>query len=124
MGGANDFPASNGPFETWDTLEPTLRPLLTEEVAGLFLPWSEANEAAIARDDETFETSLGGLTWSQAPQKYHARSLAEIRKKYKAASVAPGLRAILEQTGCLTSGTMKDIARDYLFPVRRRFSRS
>ncbi|MFO1086957.1 MAG: glutathione S-transferase family protein [Reyranellaceae bacterium] len=95
-------PASNGPFETWDTLEPTLRPLLTEEVAGLFLPWSEANEAAIARDDETFETSLGGLTWSQAPQKYHARSLAEIRKKYKAASVAPGLRAILEQTGCLT----------------------
>lgn len=94
-------PTADGPFEAWNTLAPTLLPLLKEEVAGLFLPWSEANEAAIARDEKAFEMGLGGVTWSQTPQKYHARSLAEICRKYKAASAAPGLTAILEQTGCL-----------------------
>lgn len=94
-------PGSDGPFEAWDALAPTLRPLLTEEVAGLFLPWSAANEAAISRDDKSFDMSLGGAPWAQAPQKYHARSLAEIRRKYAAASTAPGLAAILERTGCL-----------------------
>ncbi|MFO1158196.1 MAG: glutathione S-transferase family protein [Reyranellaceae bacterium] len=94
-------PAAEGSYETWDALAPTLLPLLTQEVAGLFLPWSAANEAAVKRDDKTFETSLAGTPWSQTPQKYHARSLAEIRHKYKAVGAAPRLAAILEQTGCL-----------------------
>jgi glutathione S-transferase len=94
-------PGSDGPFEAWDALAPTLSPLLAEEVGGLFLPWSAANAAAIARDDKTFDMNLAGAGWSQTPQKYHARSLAEIRRKYAAASTAPGLAAILEQTGCL-----------------------
>ena len=94
-------PAADGPFEAWDALAPTLLPVLEKEVGGLFLPWSAANEAAISRDDKSFETTLGGARWSQTPQKYHARSLAEVRRKYKAAAAAPGLAAILEQTGCL-----------------------
>lgn len=94
-------PVAEGPFEAWDALAPTLLPLLQQEVGGLFLPWSAANEAAIARDDKTFDMTLAGAGWSQTPQKYHARSLAEIRRKYKAAAAVPGLTAILEQTGCL-----------------------
>ncbi len=39
--------------------------------------------------------------WSQEPQKYHARSLAEIRHKYAAAKGAPGLDTILTESGCL-----------------------
>jgi hypothetical protein len=35
------------------------------------------------------------------PQKYHARSLAEIRRKYTAAKGAPGLDVILTESGCL-----------------------
>jgi glutathione S-transferase len=94
-------PKAEGAFEAWPALAPTLMPLLKEEVGALFLPWSVANAAAIAAGDKTFEMSLGGTAWSQEPQKYHARSLAEIRRKYAAAKDAPGLEAILRESGCL-----------------------
>jgi hypothetical protein len=76
-------------------------PLLKDEVAALFLPWTVANAAAVGRGDKSFEMTLGGASWSQEPQKYHARSLAEIRRKYAAAKAAPGLEAILKESGCL-----------------------
>jgi glutathione S-transferase len=94
-------PGTEGPFEAWAALSATLLPLLTEEVGRLFLPWSTANAAAIADGARSFNVTLGGTVWSQEPQKYHARSLAEIRRKYQAAKAAPGLDAILTQTGCL-----------------------
>lgn len=94
-------PKADGAFEAWPALEPTLMPLLKQEVASLFLPWSVANAAAIAAGDKTFEMTLGGTSWSQEPQKYHARSLAEIRRKYAAAKAAPGLEAILRDSGGL-----------------------
>ena len=94
-------PKDEGPFEAWPALAPTLMPLLKEEVAGLFLPWSTANAAAIQRQDKSFETTLGGAAWSQEPQKYHARSLAELRRKYAAVKDTPGLEAILEESDCL-----------------------
>jgi glutathione S-transferase len=94
-------PKAEGPFETWSALASTLMPLLKDEVAALFLPWTIANAAAIERGDKSFEMTLGGASWSQEPQKYHARSLAEIRRKYAAAKGAPGLEAILKESGCL-----------------------
>lgn len=94
-------PRNEGPLEAWPALAPTLMPLLKEEVAGLFLPWSTAHAAAIARGDKSFETTLGGAPWRQEPQKYHARSLAEIRRKHAAAKDAPGLDVILRESGCL-----------------------
>lgn len=94
-------PKADGAFEAWPALAPTLMPLLKAEVAALFLPWSVANAAAIAAGDKTFEMTLGSTAWSQEPQKYHARSLAEIRRKYAAAKAAPGLEAILRDSGCL-----------------------
>jgi glutathione S-transferase len=94
-------PTAEGPFEPWPALAPTAMPLLKQEVAGLFLPWSTANAAAIARGDKTFELALGDAHWSQEPQRYHARSLAELRRKYAAARSAPGLDAILGEAGCL-----------------------
>jgi hypothetical protein len=94
-------PRAEGAFEAWPTLAPTLTPLLKEEVGALFLPWSAANAAAIVAGDKTFEMSLGGTAWSQESQKYQVRSLAEIRRKYVAAKAAPGLEAILRESGCL-----------------------
>jgi glutathione S-transferase len=94
-------PKAEGPFEPWAALAPSLMPLLTQEVGGLFLPWSAANAAALSRGDKSFEMTLGGAPWSQEPQKYHARSLAEIRRKYAAAKGSPGLKAILDESGCL-----------------------
>ncbi|MDP3239192.1 MAG: hypothetical protein Q8M69_02075, partial [Reyranella sp.] len=73
----------------------------SSEVGGLFLPWSAANAAAIGRGDKSFTMSLGGAEWTQEPQKYHARSLAEIRAKFAIAKDAPGLEEILREGGCL-----------------------
>jgi len=95
-------PKNESPFEAWAALEPTLMPLLTEEVAGLFLPWSTANAAAVERGAGTFDVTLGSTPWVQEPQKYHARSLAEIRRKYQAAKTAPGLDEILRKSGSLS----------------------
>ena len=94
-------PKAEGVFEPWSALAPTLMPLLKDEVGALFLPWSAANSAAIAAGVKTFDVTLGGTTWTQEPQKYHARSLAEIRRKFAAAKAAPGLEAILRDSGCL-----------------------
>ena len=94
-------PKVEGDFETWETLEPTLAPLLAEEVGAMFLPWSTENAHAIVREDKEFSVPLRGATWTQVPQKYHARSLAEIRRKYAAAKAAPGLDEILAKGDCL-----------------------
>ncbi|MFI4999780.1 MAG: glutathione S-transferase family protein [Reyranellales bacterium] len=94
-------PKAEGPFESWPALAAGLMPLLSEEVGALFLPWSAANAKAIERGDKTFEVTLAGATWSQEPQKYHARSLAEIRRKYAAAKGAVGLDHVLAKSGAL-----------------------
>ena len=90
-----------GPFESWSALSAGLTPLLAEEVGAFFLPWSTANAAAIADGAKSFDVDLGGAIWSQEPQKYHSRSLAEIRRKYAEAKGAADLNEVLEKTGCL-----------------------
>lgn len=87
-------------FEAWPALAPTLMPLLAEEVGALFLPWSAANAAAIAKGEKSFEVEIGGARWRQEPQRYHARSLGEIRRKYAAAK-SSALDDILGKAGCL-----------------------
>jgi glutathione S-transferase len=94
-------PKAEGPFESWATLSVGLMPLLSEEVGGRFLPWSSANAAAIEKGEKSFTFDLDGKPWSQEPQKYHARSLTEIRRKYAAAKGAPGLDEVLAEAGCL-----------------------
>jgi hypothetical protein len=95
-------PKAEGPFESWAALSAGLMPLLAEEVGRLFLPWSAANAEAIARGDKSFTMTLGGATWTQEPQKYHARSLQELRRKYAATKSATGLDDVLAQAGCLS----------------------
>ena len=45
-------------------------------------------------------TTKAGV-FAQKPQKYHARSLAELRKKYAAVTDKARLDPILERAGCL-----------------------
>ncbi|MBS01973.1 MAG: enoyl-CoA hydratase [Gammaproteobacteria bacterium] len=94
------FPRIEGDFETWDTLAAGLTPLLKEQLGDRFMPWTLANEAAIAAGDEEFSVQVAGETWTQKPQKYHAKSLAVLRQKYAAADKA-AIEAALGVTGCL-----------------------
>ena len=91
---------NEGPFEAWKTLAPTLGPLLAEEVGALFLPWSDANARAIAAGAESFAVVLAGGRWTQAPQRYHARSLRALREKYAALADRAALDPVLEAAGC------------------------
>ena len=65
------------------------------------MPWTVANEKALADGKEEFSVKLGEQVWVQKPQKYHARSLSMLRAKYAAAADKTALDAILADTGCL-----------------------
>lgn len=97
-------PEPENGFEDWETLAPTLMPLLKEEIGALFLPWTTANAMALAEGDERFSVEIAGRTFSQQPQKYHARSLKALKEKYAAvpAEERARLDAILEEAGCLS----------------------
>ena len=93
-------PRALGDFEPWQALEDTLAPLLRDQVAGQFLPWSNANAQAIANGDDEFELTLKGKRWTQRPQKYHARSLTALKRKYAEVAADAALDELLAATGC------------------------
>jgi glutathione S-transferase len=95
------WPKAEGPFEAREALLPTLFPLLERQVGRLFLPWSDANARAIAAGSEEFSVELAGVRWTQKPQKYHAKSLAELRRRHAALHDRTALDPILERSGCL-----------------------
>ena len=97
------WPRAEGAFEPWSALEPTLLPFLERQVGQLFLPWSVANAAAIEAGSEEFSVELAGSTWTQKPQKYHAKSLQALRAKYAATGSDGALDALLERSGCLAA---------------------
>ncbi len=94
-------PKAAGGFESWDALAPTLEPLLRDEVAACFLPWSDANAKALAAGEATFTVSIDGAPFTQEAQKYHAKSLAVLRRRYAGIDDRSALDPILERTGCL-----------------------
>jgi len=96
-------PDAEGDFEAWDSLSSTLQPFLRGSVR-LFLTWSAANADAIAAGADELSVKLDGKAWSQSvggPQKYHAKSLKELRRKYSEVADQPKLSEILEDAGCL-----------------------
>lgn len=94
-------PEAEGGFEDGPALEPTLLPLLREEVAGTFLPWSDANARALEAGEESFSLELGGRPFSQRTQKYHAKTLRILRERYRAVPDKGALDPVLEESGCL-----------------------
>ena len=57
----------------------------------------------MAAGEEEFSVELAGQTFTQQPQKYHAKSLQVIREKYAAVENKSGLDAVLEASGCLAT---------------------
>ncbi|HWP67578.1 MAG TPA: glutathione S-transferase family protein [Candidatus Limnocylindria bacterium] len=95
-------PRAEGGFEPWSALAPTLTPLLREEVARIFLPWSTANARALAAGTKEFTVELDGRPFTQETQKYHAKSLAALRDRYARVADRSALDPILADTGCLS----------------------
>ena len=75
-------PKDQGDFEEWSSLSATLTPFLKGPVR-IFLTWSDANAKAISTAAPDLFVELDGIAWSQSvggPQKYHAKSLGELRR--------------------------------------------
>lgn len=97
------WPQANGEFENWQTLAPTLAPFVAEQVGARFVPWTLANETAVAAGQETFSVELAGQTWTQKPQKYHAKSLAALRQRFESVKDNAAVNAALIDTGSKTA---------------------
>jgi glutathione S-transferase len=93
-------PKVEGEMESWTALEPTLLPLLRDEIAAVFLPWSTENARALAAGAKEFSCNLDGRPFTQQTQKYHAKSLAALRARYHAAADNAQLDSILDRAGC------------------------
>jgi glutathione S-transferase len=93
-------PTAQGDFESMEKLMPTLGPLLTEQVAGRFLPWTVENARAYAAGEPNTRLEFDGERDEQKTFKYHAWSLGKLREKLAPVSHDPMLERILEETGC------------------------
>jgi glutathione S-transferase len=96
------WPQAEGAFEAWSTLEPTLMPILTRQIGVQFMPWTCANEKALAEGRDEFSVTLNDKVWTQKPQKYHARSLGMLRAKYAGVADKAELDSVLGAAGCLS----------------------
>lgn len=94
-------PQAMGDWQDWETLAPTLLPLLRDEIGAIFLPWSDANAKALAAGEESFTVELDGAPFTQATQRYHARSLGVLRQRYADVADNGRLDPILAEAGCL-----------------------
>ena len=95
------WPNAEGEFEQWSSLSSTLKPFITSQVVALFAPWTIANARAIDAGKEEFSVELAGKTWTQKPQKYHAKSLGALRSKYSQLQGREKIDPILKELGCL-----------------------
>lgn len=95
-----DSPGAKGDFEPLESLMSTLRPLLIEQVAGRFLPWTVANARALAAGEAETALEFDGQPYVQKTFKYHAWSLDQLKRKYVGVSEDRFLREVLASTGC------------------------
>lgn len=95
------WPRIDGEFESWESLKPTLKPFIKAQIGDLFLPWTQANATAITQGKGEFSVTLNGQTWTQKPQKYHAKSFQVLREKYAALNSHKATNELLQKTGCL-----------------------
>jgi len=95
-----DSPEVEGEFEPLDSLMPSLGPLLREQVAGRFLPWTLANERALLAGQAETSLEFDGRPYVQKTFKYHAWSLGQLREKWAHVAGDADLRRVLAETGC------------------------
>jgi len=87
-------------FEEWESLKETLLPFIATEVRD-FLVWSSGITVAMAAGEKEMRIDLGGgRHWWQTvagPQKYHTKSLKELRRKYSEVTNDLPLQRVLEE---------------------------
>lgn len=79
----NPMGLGQGACESWDSLAPTLVPVLQHELTDVYLPWAKANAAACAiAADTPFSVRLLGHDFAQPAQKYPAKSWQMLQARF------------------------------------------
>lgn len=95
-----DNPRVEGPFASFDDLKDDVAELLRQEVADAYLAWAAANAKAVGEDLPRTNVDIAGRAFSQKPQRYAAKALAELKRKRAELSDHSGLSALLGESGC------------------------
>ncbi len=92
-------PSIDGAFASFAAAGAGLAEFLRTEIAGAYLAWMAANADALASDAPNVAIDITGARFSQKPQRYAAKALAELRRK-RALVADEALAALLGETGC------------------------
>lgn len=94
-------PKVEGEFESFDTLEKTIKPILAKEFTTRFLPWMEANHKAFNAGEDQTKLQMNGSLFQQKTFKYQAGTLEELWRKFATVADNQQLVSILDETGVL-----------------------
>jgi glutathione S-transferase len=92
-------PDAQGEFITFAHAADDFSEFLRAEAAGVYLPWMAANAEAVA-EDGLVRADIEGRVFTQKPQRYAAKALAELQRKFQQASANDALLALMSSTGC------------------------
>lgn len=98
-------PKAEGQFESLESLEPTLRPILAREIGPRFLAWDAANTSATKAGLSQTELQMEGRLYYQRTFKYPAQTFKILKNKFEAAKADAKLLSLLDTTGCLDALT-------------------
>ncbi len=94
-------PSAEGDFETLETLKPSLKPVLAQEIATRFLPWMDANQRAAAANQPQTSLTMHGQPFAQKTFTYQAKTFAELKQKFANVADNATLVELLRETNCL-----------------------
>lgn len=92
-------PEREGEFASLASLRDELGELLQQEIAATYLAWMAANAQAVADDAPGVSVEIAGRMFTQKPQRYAAKALAELRRK-RAGAGSEALGVLLTEAGC------------------------
>jgi glutathione S-transferase len=95
-----ESPDGEGDFVEFAAAAASIADLLRSEVADGHLAWMSANAEAVEADATQVVVSMGEAAFTQRPQRYAAKALAELRRKRAAIGDHAGLAALLGDCGC------------------------
>jgi glutathione S-transferase len=93
-----EHPKAEGAFASFAALRGDFAELLRTEIAGAYLLWMDANARAVADDASGVSVEIGGVAFTQKPQRYAAKAFAELKRK-RALVEDEALAALLAETG-------------------------
>ncbi len=102
LSNARTMSARDGDFDALEDLAPTLRPILSQEVAARFLRRMKANHHAFHAGETRTKLQMNGTQSQQKTLKYQANTFDELRRKFATVADHTVVGVLLGDTECLT----------------------